>query len=374
MQRLFISFSFLCACIYSIYSLVKIITTQAPDFSIFYYATIDFWHKQNAYINTSLYSLFPYPPVTALFYMPFLAFSYPVSQSLFIIISYLSIFALIYITQLILIKRFILFDFLCIATLVLISFPFKFTLGMGQINILAFLLVIISFYLYLKKYRLVAAILFTVGIIFKPIFGFILLFYILKKEIYFLNIFFSTLIICLLISFIAFGFEATAYYIQYIIPHFSDVSGREVYYNQGLLGFISRLITDLSLRKIIFYSLVLASICLLGFLWIKQKIDDIQLLALVITTLSFLDPLAWQHHFIILLFPCMYLFYNLRKDKHTIAPFILFAAYILISINIKNPSLFSTFPHQFVLSHVLYGALLVYGVLLYSIFRRSGRT
>jgi len=359
--------------LYTIFSLIKITTSFTPDFSIFYGATRNLIQNENPYTNVSLYSLFPYPPVTAIFYIPFIVFPYAFSQTIFTILSFFCVFGIIFLTQ-IMLRKFQLVDFMLFSSVALLSFPVKFTLGMGQINIIAFFLILFSFFLFKNHKIFLAAPLLTIGVILKPIYVFLLIYFFTKADLKFVNIFMSSLLLFLVLSFVFFGFEVNAYYLQFITPHFADVDGREVYYNQGIMGFTSRLTEHTLTRKVLAYSFSFIVLIIPLVLKKKNLIDDIAFFSSLTAALVLIDPLAWQHHFIILIAPFIYCYYILIRYKNYILLTYLGISYLLVSINIQQPQNFNMLPQKLILSHVFYGGLLLFGVLVYSIFRYSRRS
>jgi len=57
---------------YVCYSLFRIITTFAPDFSVYYGATQELLSGSDPYRSPQLFTGFGYPPFTAVAYLPFL--------------------------------------------------------------------------------------------------------------------------------------------------------------------------------------------------------------------------------------------------------------------------------------------------------------
>src|SRR3990167_7752339 len=95
----------LVAVLNTIKSVVRIITTFAPDFSIFYQSTLDLLRHVNPYTDKTLYTLFSYPPVTTLLFIPLSILPYKLAQSIFIIMSALSGLGIVYISLKIIRKK-----------------------------------------------------------------------------------------------------------------------------------------------------------------------------------------------------------------------------------------------------------------------------
>lgn len=344
--------------IFTIFSGVKIATTFAPDFSIFYNASLDVLHNVSPYFDTSLYTTFNYPLASTLFFMPFTLFPYQIAQSIFTFLNILSVFVIVFVSFALLQKRISLLFFLATVAIAFLSFPTKFTLGMGQTNLLAYALLLLSFLFYTRKRLVVFGICFIAAIFLKPILGATLIMFLFEKQwkLFFLTLGMST-ITALSIPLLFNQPNANSIFINNIFHQ--SLQGREVYYNQGILGFISRLTNSLLLRFVlnIFFTIQLIVISL----W-SNKNSLTKQLSLLLTLLVIIDPLSWQHHFVFLIFPFLAVFLAVQKvkTKKVLQYSIFFLSLFLVSINIKSPEAFMQFPLSFLLSHQLYGALLLF--------------
>ena len=129
----------------------KIITTTAPDFSVLWFAARDFLVGKNFYLNQVIFTGVGYPPNTLLFYLPFIHFSYQTAQAIFIFLSFASIIISVYLSIKIALAKVPLLIYLPALLLTFLAFPTKFTLGMGQNNSIALLLLLVSYFLYKKN-------------------------------------------------------------------------------------------------------------------------------------------------------------------------------------------------------------------------------
>ncbi len=352
-------FLFLISITYLVYAAIHIISTSAPDFYVYYYAGEDFLHGINAYADVTLYTVFTYPPVS-LVAISLLAFlPVQISQTIFVIISSLSIFALPFMSMKGLRVTHSLIALSFITACFVFSFPAKFTLGMGQINAIALLIFVIG--ISIKRPPLFKSLLLIIACIFKPILAFCLIIYIVRKDLRMVLYLSMWAFIALTISYASVGQETYMYYLKHIIPHLSSVAGREVYYNQGLLGFISRLIPDFQLRSALSLILSMSIVGVMIWKMLRTTVFQYQL-ALALSTLVIIDTLSWQHHFIFLLYPVLFIVMYL---KHTSVQIIVAIAYILISINITTPGLYTTIPALLLLSHGFYGAILIWSILIF---------
>jgi len=335
-------------------SLALIIFSTAPDFSVLWTGAADLIRGANPYINPSLFTGIGYPPNTLLFYLPFSLLPYQLAQVLFTLLSFGSFLGIIIISFKILKEKFSWQTFLVVFSLSLLSFPTKFTFGMGQSNIIAFFMLLLSYYLYKEKKLGMAGLILGLAISLKTIFAFFIIFFVLKKQWKVIKLAGLTIVATIGITSIFSNTNLYGYYLKEVVPPLFNLSGREIYYNQGVMGFISRLTNDLNERKYI--SLIISLFLTLFASWfaLYKKGKDLQF-SLFITTLLLIDTLSWQHHFVWLIFPFVIIFEELFKRKLKILYLVLITAYLLVSWNIKNPSLFMSFPEDLILSNVFFG-------------------
>lgn len=343
--------------IHAVLSLRKISTSFTPDFSVYYSSAGNILHHKNPYTDTHIFTLLGYPIMSVLFYIPFLIFPYQIAQGFFMIINFLSLIVII-LLSLQLTKTLSISNFLLFFSLGFLSFPVKFTLGMGQVNLVACAVMLGGLLFYLKQNKKAAMILLSIAILLKPILLFMLLFFILKKSWRIVIGVCSTLFIITLATYLIYP-TAMNYYISTIIPKYVSPAGREVYYNQGVMGFIARITQNNLYRRIIFGLIDIGIILLTSFSVVKTK-NLLLGFSLVLSALVIIDSLSWQHHFIFLLFPWICAFgiiKNNKKDKIWFVP--LMISYLLVSWNISNPSFYQQQYLILVLSHTLYGGILL---------------
>jgi hypothetical protein len=253
-------------------------------------------------------------------------------------------------------------------SLVFISFPVKFTLGMGQINLLVLWLLVISLWFIKQKKEFVSGVFLGISFAVK-LFPVLLPVYFLvdsglrrndrgesKKVL--LGFFISLLISVLLVLFFV-PLKTSSQFITNILPSFF-ASWKLDYYNQALSGFIGRSFGTGSFStslKIIF-SLILVSITFFAVLKNKQKdfLTTSLKIGTLITASLMINTFSWQHHFVWLIIPFFAaVFACLKLKKNTSYLLILFVSYFLISINFSNPKLL---PIIFQ-SHVFFGTLVL---------------
>lgn len=337
----------------------KVSTTFLPDFSIFYTSAQDLVKGISPYADTSLFTAFNYPLATSFLFIPLSLLPYQWSQVVFTVANILSVFCIVYLCFVLAKKRLSVSPFLIITSFIFLSFPTKFTIGMGQTNILSYALLLTAFVFFEKKKQLVSVGFFILAVLLKPVLGLTLFVFLFEKQWkFFFAVFFSTLLCIVSVPLlfrqpfanITFFYQLTG----------QTLNGRETYYNQGLLGFISRLTKSIDIRKFLYTATAFPFIIL--FVQKIQKSKLVEKLSLAVTLLLILDPLSWQHHFVFLVLPFFTTFLAIQKikQKKYIYYALLCISYVLLSWNIKNPAAFSRIPFSLLLSHELYGALLLF--------------
>lgn len=346
-------------------SLLHIISTSAPDFSVFWTSTHDLLSHRNPYTNPGLYTMNGYPPSTFIYFIPLAIIPYQLAQTIFTIINFFAVPGIVFLSFRILFKKVNLYYFLLFLSLALVSFPTKFTLGMGQVNLIAFLLLLFSFSFYKEAKQETSGILLGAVFLLKPALGFILLFFILKMKWKIVLYSLAVPALATLLIVVGFGTVPFVYWLKEIVPELSKVSGTEIYYNQGIIGFISRLTPDINIRTSLATVISAGLILLVSFFTLKKRKDENLQFTLSLTTLLLIDNLSSQHHFVWLIFPFILLSKYALRLRQTWFWLMLFAAYFLVSWNFKNPQVFYIFPASLLLSNTFYGAVVVYVLTLY---------
>lgn len=366
----FITFCLLCRTIFILSQ------TLTPDFSVYYTAAQNMLAGNSVYVGHTTFTLFAYPLVSTLPFLVFLLLPYQPAQVLFLLISTISLALISFLIPYLITKKRSLLMSTIIFSLSYISFPTKFTLGMGQINLIAYALLVISFVSFKKKKLFFVALFFTLACICKPILGFTLLFFIINRQwkVILYSLGFFALWFWLPLLFDKNALMDYAYYVQHVLPSVSKPVGREIYYNQGISAFIFRLTTNQAARVFLDY-IGMVTIFITGlFIAIKQRKNQLYQWGLLLTMIPLLDPMSWQHHFIVLIFPFTYaafIFYKQKQYKHLV---ILAFANILVSLNIKTPQPFMHFPENFLLSNTFYGAVLLFLLFVFKqkLFQKNG--
>src|SRR3989344_672337 len=341
-----------------------------PDFKVHYFGASHIIRGENPYINDANYfTPQAYPPFDMVIFIPFTLLSLEAASKLWVILSIVLVVWSIYLCCRIYRRPFYSQINLIIYSLIFISFPLKFTLGMGQINALILFFVVLGFYfLNMKKNSVVGiSLAFPIMLKFFPLL--LVPYFVILRKWKILSALFLTVFFLLLLTFVFFPTIVIVHYFRYILPDlFSSWKGD--YYNQALSGFLMRSVSDPILRNTfrIIISLILLIVNFI--IIVSKKTKNIKRINLEIASLLILSVLinsfSWQHHFIFLILPFIIIFYALQNQSKSVFLYIFLAiSYILISINFKNPNIL---PLLFQ-SHVFFGGLILWIINLYMLLK-----
>ena len=359
--------------LYSAFTVTRIIaTSQLQDFRLYYLGAQSILLGKNPYKEVQGVI---YPPIALVLLTPFAALPYSVAEDVWTVLSVIallsSIFLLISSTG----QKASVKLFLIITGVAMLSFPVKFTLGMGQINFFILLFTCLSFYWYRNKQQFLSgsALAIAVSLKLSPIL--LLLFFIRKRQWYVVISCLAGIILLNGLGALLLGTSVSSYYWQQIFPAIPTV-GNAIYYNQALTGWLARAEIDGQLARVINY-LVLGSMLIVNWQYSKATkqttVIELGELGLLVISVLVGTGLAWQHHFVSVVIPLVALLAinSVGKRIQVIPLTFVGLAYVLIAGNLKNPSLVEGFWKYLLLSHVLIGALLLYGLLLWTLASRS---
>ncbi len=293
--------------------MIQLFSTTAPDFSVYYEGAKNLFFGFLPYTAPGLFTGVGYPPPTLILYMPFLLFPYMIAQNIFTLVSILSVFIIVWVSKKLTGSTVNIF---VISGLLQFWFPVQFTLGMGQSNLIALAFFLSGLYLSSSS-----GIVSGIAILLKP--------QLILLSVFFRNTKFWVLLavtICtaVLVAYIYGGADPFIRYIFHEVPYMGQYRGVEVYYNQGVRAFVSRVLQDnpYAPAVIILMSLIL----ILPILRIRSNVwlPAIPLLLLI-------EPLAWQHHHVFLIPVYMYLFEKIQNPKHIA---FLVVSIVLVSLNL----------------------------------------
>jgi len=341
------------------------------DFRYYYNSLQALIHGGNPY-NSSKFPLFYYPPAAILFLFPFVILPLVISEKIYIIFSFLCLF--LSIKMLFKIFQIPMRSWLSIFLMILIFnfFPLKFTLVMGQINTVIFLLLTFFIYCYKNNRQYLSGIALATALSLK-IFPILLMPYLMINKQW--KILISMLLTLIFISgavYIAFPKNVTSAFFTNTIPSILQTGGGTYYYDQSLFAFINRTLNNqipIQLTRAISIAILIATYIIL---WLYGRFKSSNLLSmssLMILNLI-LNGYAEQHHFMWLIIPLFVTFFYVRNRRLSNWLYaILGLSYLSMAVNLKNPVIFPV-PFQ---SHVLYGAILLYVLLMYLIVFQSDK-
>lgn len=347
--------------VHALSSFVRISTTFAPDFSVFYEAARGLVRDQNIY-TLPMYTGFGYPPFTLLPFIPLLVFPYQLAQIFWVIVSFTLLLYSISLSFQVLGKKASFIEFCLVFSLCFMAFPTKFTLGMGQVNILALVLFLSCIVADQKKHVVRSGILLGLALIIKPHFLLFIPLFVFAKKWKQIVISFCVVTLGILITGLLYGWDLYEFYTHVTVPPLLVFAGREIYYNQGLGSFFSRMLP----LGIAAAWTKWVSVLLIGSSWWmvwRRKMTLTRSVLLFIPVFLFVEPLSWQHHYVFLLPVYVYLVERFKKD--TVRLGILGISFLLVAANIQQPELIVNLPWSgFVLSHVFIGNAILFGLLL----------
>lgn len=363
-SKFIISLLFLASFTLILGNLKRIISTTAPDYRVLWISAKDMLTSNNPYTDKELYTPNAYPPISELFYLPLAVLPYQPSQAVFIFLSFSSIIGSVFLSIKLIYKKVAWQHFLLFTALALLSFPTKFSLGMGQINLIVLFLLLLAYYFQQKNKQIISGSVLGISIILKPIFIFFLIFFILKKKWKMVLTSIFTVTFAILATVIFWPVDYWFSWFKTGILPLANLAGREAYCNQGLMGFISRIFSDLQVRKYLTLALSLLLTLIPSVLTLKRKNENL-ILSLFIITLLFVDSASWQHHFVWLMFPLIAVSQKVFLKKNAVFKAFIWLAYFLASWNFKNP-----FPYPpIIISNQFYSALILWAINIYLLLK-----
>ncbi|MBI3577690.1 DUF2029 domain-containing protein [Candidatus Gottesmanbacteria bacterium] len=340
---------------------LRIVTTTAPDFSVFYEAARHIGRGVNIYQDPTLFTGFNYLPTTLLFLLPFTLLPYQIALMLWTIGSFEACILSIYLSLRLCLKKFSVVQFIIVFALTLWAFPTKFTFGMGQINFYALAALLYGLWL-IKKNQVLAGVLFGLTILLKPQLGIILLPLVVFHLYRVLITAGAVNLLALFISGIVFDWQQVMNFWSIVLPRVLPWGGREIYYNQGISGFVARM----SYGEGAAWALTIAVVTIYLYVFLTRRASIVDGMLASLPLMLLVEPLSWQHHYVFLLPVFIWLWVKAKKDR-----FFLLISYLAIAVNIRQPGALSgTLLGNIVLSHVFFGNAILFVLSIYALARR----
>ncbi|RJQ26510.1 DUF2029 domain-containing protein [Candidatus Parcubacteria bacterium] len=342
-----------------------------PDFNIHYYAPGLVLKGLNPYVvQDRFFTQYVYPPFGLLFFLPFTFLPFLVAQKVWIVMSLMFFTASIYLIFKTLNKKYSsLMGLTLTAWFFIFYFPLKFSLGMGQINLLILFLVTLSIYLLNKKQDYLSGFFLAVSFVLKffPVL-FIPYLLLIRRWKVLISFVFSTVILNA-VTFVFLKSDITIYFWKNI---FLDLvrSSKDYYYNQSLDGSFLRMFgqNSFSSGSVLVTALILLLVTFaVIYKNIKEKkyLINLHLSTLIVLSLM-VNKFSWQHHFVWLVIPGLFtLFYILKNKLSKKYLLVLLFGFLLTSLNFSDPGVV---PLLFQ-SHVLMGAFVIWVLNLYLLYK-----
>jgi alpha-1,2-mannosyltransferase len=355
---------------YACFSIYRIVTTSAPDFEVYYGATEQLVRGISPYAGSALYTGFGYPPFTAVVFLLFLVFPPSIAQGIFVVLSAISIPCISWMAYFAFRGKKMKFtELLIFSSVFFLLFPTRFTLGMGQSNLIALLFVCGSIYEWKQGKKTLCSILFGISMCFKPHFLLVLPFLLLAGEWVFVMKSLAVVVGAGIVSVFFFGWGKYIRYYQDMVLTLLPYSGRGIYYNQGFAGFFARIFPQNQAS--------IATACASLVLYISGAIAVVRnrmnlptVLALGLCVMVLVEPLSWQHHIIFLIPAIIFLRTAILSSKTAVI--LLVCSLFLIGYNIRQPDYFQNMNlGPILLSHGFFGTVMITGLLFWFLRKQN---
>lgn len=328
-------------------SLYRIITTTAPDFAYYYEAAQEVTRR----VSNPIHLL---PPPSFLIFAPLSIMPYGLAQGIWVAVSFVCLIAVIWqVTAAAGIRD--RWARSGVTALAYLSFPTQFTLGMGQVNLIALWLLVISAVWETQKKSIYASGLFALAILLKPELILLVPVFLLARRWKFVMGLVAFLGAAIVVSLMVFGVRAFTGYSERMSAAAAGWRDVGIYYNQSLSGLLSRM-GDTGGNWYVGLSALIIAITVYAL--IKRRAVFPQVLWETVPLFLLVEPIAWQHHFIFLI--PTYLVLWKRKQSLGTAVY-LAVSYFLVSLNFAAPGFLDTMPLGWLtLSHVTMGTLILW--------------
>lgn len=361
-------------CLGSFLNMLKVLGQGSwGDYSVYYHSAVAALHNNNPYLLKGTFvDGYIYPPISLVFFYPLALMPIMVAGKIWAIFSFVCLLVALWL----LLKQYNATDnrllLGIVGILVFNFFPAKFTLGMGQVNNVILLLIVLAMYLNKRGRDGFAGALFGTALTLKYAPLFILPYLLIRRKWRAIIATCITIIIFFILGFLVLLPETSIYYFQHVVLALGLSSSWTAYYNQALSGFLIRDFSWLTNSQLTITRYVMSLIMLAISLYVvlKRKLQsksnpDLEI-GVFITLNLLLNTFSEQHHFVLLLIPLLVTFFVLKQNKLKWHYYILLAfCYILTAINMKTPSDFPILLQ----SHVFYGAFMLWIFDLYLLWK-----
>lgn len=336
------------AATHAVFSVYRIVTTTAPDFYYYYQAS-------QSFVSRVINPLHLLPPASILVYAPLQLLPYPLAQGVWVIVSVICLVAVTReMGKLMGITSWRYIGLICVLAYAL--FPTRFTLGMGQVNLIALTLAVYGVSFARKNQTTISGLLFAYAILLKPELVLLLPVIAWARKWSLLGVTGGTVIIA---EFVARGLmRGGTEYVGVMALLESFIRGWEsagIYYNQGLSGLLVRAgFTQPWVYGVL--SLIVIIITMIA--RVKRPLPFEPLLWSSLPVLILIEPIAWQHHLVFLLPTLLWLWTGATDRVRSAA---LIVSFVLIGWNFAAPGFLDTMPVGWlVASHATIGVIILW--------------
>jgi hypothetical protein len=305
------------------------------DYLVYHGALEKFMSGQNPYhfLYGQLSDKIPfnYPPSSLIALLPFHFLPIKAGEVLLTILSFTSLCLVIWLVIKLCKVKVSLPIFLVICAFFIQTFPVKFTLILGQVNLIVLALTFLSLYFYIthtyKHSYLLAIILLGLASSLK-IFPLLLLpLFLLKKDYKFT---FSVLGLFLILNLIPYPKLFGEYFFN-IFPKLAVGGSSPNFYDQSIYAFLFRLTSNTIISKYLTGGLVLA--LFLNVLRISKKHDLVFSASYILALFSIGNSFSWQHH-LVFAYPLILilLLKNIQKNKYSLIRLVSFLVIWIIMV------------------------------------------
>ena len=353
----FLSFIFFIAVGQQLYKLYFVfLQNNFVDFNVYLNSVLLALTQGDVYapLKTTVQAIpFNYPPTSLIFFLGLTIFPKTITLFVFVLFSIASLLITVWLlTQILFIRSKKLYAFLLFSICFIQYFPTKFTLTLGQINLMILLLVTAVYYLFRKNKELLSGFILGIATVIKIFPIFLIFFFIKEKKWKTIISFTSTLLCCLLLTVLLFKPVLVYSYFGLIGKNLFLNAGDISYFDQSLNSFLLRLHFTFMIRLI--FRVIITGTSLFVFLKTKDKM--LSFFGLIFSVLIFLPSFAWFHHYVILI-PLIIMLWS--KTRPGMEKVLLVCIYVLTSLHFRNPELFPG-PNIWLYSHPFFGACLLW--------------
>ena len=348
---LFLFFAALGQQIYKLYFVY--LQDNLVDLTVYIKAAKTALEGRNAYEHFFSQIPFNYPPTSLLFFSTLAIFPKSITAVIFLLASIASLLISVWLLTVILFtktKR--LTAFFLFSALFIQYFPTKFTLTLGQINLIILLLITTAFYFFKKNKDMHSGIFLGIATLIKIFPCFLILFFIKEKKWKTVFSFIITVGVGIGLTLLFFSPSLIIFYFESVAGNLFLQGGEMSYFDQSLNSFLLRLSVASDVRLLLRIIFTLTSV----FLFLIAKNKSLSYFGLIFSVLLFLPSFAWFHHYVILI-PLLIILWT--TTTQTIDKLFLIFVCLLTTFHLRAPEAFSS-SNIFLFSHPFIGAYILW--------------